>query len=410
VNFEFFISKRLISEKNTNNSVSGPIIKIAIIAISLGIIMMLIAFATGTGLQEKIREKITAFNGDINISQFTSNQSQISLDPISTEQDFYPEFNQAGIKHIQAVATKFGIIRTATDFEAIVTKGVEENYEWRYFEEYLTEGRIPEYKDNISKEILISEYLANRLKFKINDQVVVYFLKDENSERPRMLALDIVGIYNSGFEEFDKSFLIADLKQIQRINKWQSNEVGYFEVLVNDFTKIEQVTQEIYQQIPSELDTENIIQKYPNIFEWLSMFDMNIAIIITLMIIVAGINMITALLVLILERTPMIGILKSLGASNWSIRKIFLINASYLIIKGIFFGNLIGISILLIQKYLKPLKLDAASYYVNEVPIKISLSYILFVNLGTLTLCLLFLIIPSVLVTKISPIKAIKFD
>lgn len=417
MNFEFFISQRLISEKNTKNSVSGPIIKIAIIAISLGITMMLIAFATGMGLQEKIREKITAFNGDITISKFSSNQSQISLDPISIEQDFYPHFDHPEVEHIQAVATKFGIIRTETDFEAIITKGVEKNYEWRYFEEYLTEGRLPNnYKEvKYSKEILISEYLANRLQFQLEDQVVVYYMKDENSEKPRMIVFDVVGIYNSGFEEFDKSFLIADLKQLQRINKWQKNEVGYnevgyFEILVKDFNKIQQVTEQVYQQVPSELDTENILQKYPNIFEWLSMFDMNIAIIISLMILVAGINMITALLVLILERTPMIGILKALGATNWTIRKIFLINAGYLIIKGIFFGNLIGLGILLIQKYLKPIKLDPASYYVTEVPVYLDFSYIAFVNLGTLILCLLFLIIPSIIVTKISPVKAIKFD
>lgn len=410
MNFEFFISQRLISEKNTKNSISGPIIKIAIIAISLGISMMLIAFATGMGLQDKIREKITAFNGDINITKFSSNQSKISLDPISTEQDFYPTFNHPGVSHIQAVATKFGIVRTENDFEAIITKGVEENYEWRYFKEYLVEGRIPNYTSEISKEILISEYLANRLHFKIGDQVVVYFLKDENSERPRMIAFDIVGIYNSGFEEFDKSFLIADLKQLRRINKWNKDEVGYFEILVNDFENIGPISEDVYQQITSELDVENILQKYPNIFEWLSMFDMNIVIIISLMIIVAGINMITALLVLILERTPMIGILKALGANNWKIRKIFLINASYIILKGIFFGNLIGLGLLLIQKYVQPIKLDPTSYYVTEVPVYIDFSYIAFVNLGTLILCLLFLIIPSIIVTKISPVKAIKFD
>ncbi|MFO7701653.1 MAG: FtsX-like permease family protein [Psychroflexus maritimus] len=410
MNFEFFISQRLISEKNTKNSISGPIIKIAIIAISLGISMMLIAFATGMGLQDKIREKITAFNGDINITKFSNNQSKISLDPISTEQDFYPTFNHPEVSHIQAVATKFGIVRTENDFEAIITKGVEENYEWRYFKEYLVEGRIPNYTGKISKEILISEYLANRLHFKMGDQVVVYFLKDENSERPRMIAFDIVGIYNSGFEEFDKSFLIADLKQLRRINKWNKDEVGYFEILVKDFENIGPISEDVYQQITSELDVENILQKYPNIFEWLSMFDMNIIIIISLMIIVAGINMITALLVLILERTPMIGILKALGANNWKIRKIFLINASYIILKGIFFGNLIGLGLLLIQKYVQPIKLDPRSYYVTEVPVYIDFSYIAFVNLGTLILCLLFLIIPSIIVTKISPVKAIKFD
>ncbi|MGM0636062.1 MAG: ABC transporter permease [Bacteroidota bacterium] len=411
MNFEFFISKRLITEKDYKSSISAPIIKIATLAISLGIVMMLIAFGTGLGLQEKIRDKIAAFNGHITVSPFSSNQSDVTLTPVSKDQEFYPDFNSVNnIEHIQVIATKYGIIRTETDFEGIVVKGVEADYKWTYFQEYLKEGRLPDYTDEISREILISEYIAKRMKFELGDQVVVYFLQDRASKKPRLVAFDIVGIFNSGFLEFDESFLIADLKQIQRLNKWEADQVGGFEIFVDDFNNIEAVGNTVYTQIGSFLNSDTIVEMYPAIFEWLSLFDFNIALIIGIMILVAGINMITALLVLILERTTMIGMLKSLGANNWSIRKIFLYNAAFLMLKGMFWGNLIGVGFLVIQKYFKIIPLDPATYYVTEAPVYLSWTYILGVNIGTFILCLVMLIIPSIIIARISPVKALKFD
>jgi len=413
LNFEFFISKRLISAKDYKSSISAPIIKIAVAAIAIGVIMMLVSIATGVGLQQKIRDKIAAFNGHITVGNLNNNNSQISIKPISSQQDFYPVFDEVeGIDHIQAVATKYGVIRTETDFEGIVVKGVGADYRWDYLKEYLVEGKLPSYsKDKkYSDEILLSSYMANRMGFELDDQLVVYFLNDANQERPRLTAFKIAGIYNSGFQEFDETFLIADLSQIQRLNKWDDSQIGNFEIFIDDFDQIVEKGGEVNQHINTFLEAKTIQQSYPSIFEWLSLFDFNIALIIGIMIIVSGINMITALLVLILERTPMIGMLKALGSNDWSVRKIFLYNGAYLIMKGLFWGNLIGLGLLFLQKYGKLMKLNPETYYVTEAPIYISWEYVLLINLGTLLLCFFMLLLPSYLITRINPSKAIKFE
>ena len=410
MNLEFFIAKRLIGAKQHKSSISAPIIKIAIIAISIGVIMMLVAFATGIGLQEKIREKMSAFTGHITITSFDNNNSQVSVNAISTDQDFYPDFPSVeGVKHVQATANKAGVIRTATDFEGIVVKGVGTDYDWSYFEDFLVAGELPDYSDALNEEVLISQYLADRLGFEVGDKVITYFLREDNYERTLLRAFEVKGIYNSGFQEFDELYLLADIRHIQRLNRWESDEVGNFEVFLEDFSELDQKGQEIYEKTSSFLDTRTIRQQYPAIFEWLSLFDFNIALIIGIMILVAGINMITALLVLILERTRMIGILKSLGSNDWSIRKIFLYNATYLIVLGLFWGNLIGLGLLYAQKYFKLIPLNPETYYVTEAPVYIGWEYILAVNVGTLVLCLLMLLIPSYVITRISPVKAMKF-
>uniref|UniRef100_UPI003561F36B ABC transporter permease n=1 Tax=Salegentibacter sp. TaxID=1903072 RepID=UPI003561F36B len=359
---------------------------------------------------EKIRDKIAAFNGHISISSYDNNSSQVSLVPISKEQDFYPEFTKVdGVEHVQAVATKAGIIRTETDFEGVLVKGLGEDYRWEYFEEFIIEGEIPEFKEKLNDEVMISAYLSNRLGLQVGDKVPTYFLREE-SDRPLLRAFVITGIYSSGFQEFDELYMLADIRHIQRINRWEDDEVGNFEVFISDFDKLDEKGQEVYENTGSFLDAQTINQKYYSIFEWLELFDFNIALIIGIMILVAGINMITALLVLILERTQMIGILKALGSGDWSIRKIFLYNAGYLILLGLFWGNLIGIGLLLIQKYFKLFPLNPDTYYVTEVPVYINWDYILAVNIGTLILCMLMLLIPSVIISKISPAKAIKFE
>ncbi|QED37679.1 ABC transporter permease [Antarcticibacterium arcticum] len=411
MNFEFFIAKRLISTKKYKSSISAPIIKIAISAIAIGVIMMLVSFATGIGLQVKIREKIAAFNGHIIIDNYDNNSSQVSLIPVSKNQEFYPQFSTvSGINHVQAVATKAGIIRTETDFEGVIVKGVGGDFKWENFEDFLVEGSLPDYSQNLTEEILISRYIANRMGFKVGDKAITYFLREDVNRNPLLRAFLIKGIYDSGFQEFDELYLIADIRHIQRLNNWEQDQVGSFEVFIDDFKKLDQKGVEVYDNTPSLLDSRTIKQKYYAIFEWLSLFDFNIALIIGIMILVAGINMITALLVLILERTQMIGILKALGGGNWSIRKIFLYNASYLIILGLFWGNLIGLGLLFLQKYFKLFPLNPETYYVTEVPVYIGWEYILGVNLGTLILCVLMLLIPSVIITRISPVKAMKFD
>jgi len=410
LNLEYFIAKRLITTKGYKSSVSSPIIKIAITAIAIGIIMMIIAVATGTGLQDKIRQKIASFNGHIVISNFDDNQSQITVEPISIHQDFYPKFNAIeGVNHVQAVATKAGIIKTENDFEGIIFKGVGKDYDFSNLEEYLVEGRIPNVKDSINNEVMISKYLANRLHLKKGSKFMTYFMK-ENGSLPSKRNFEITGIYNSGFPEFDAAFVIGNLRHVQIINKWKPTEIGAFEVFISDFSKIKEKGEAVYKEIPPTLNSITIEEKYYSIFEWLKLFDFNIVVIMIFMIIVATINMVVALLVLILERTQLIGILKAMGATNWNIRKIFLYNAFYLIIRGLFWGNLIAISLLLIQKYFKIIKLNPENYYVNEAPVAIDLFPILALNGGTILICLLVLIIPSYIITKISPVKAIRFD
>ncbi|WP_299112953.1 ABC transporter permease [uncultured Winogradskyella sp.] len=410
MNFELFIAKRIIGSKTYKSSVSAPIIKIGIAAIAIGVVVMLIAIATGLGLQQKIRDKVVAFNGHIIIDNYDTNTSDESQVPISLEQDFYPEFNTLeGISHIQGTANKFTIIRTTTDFEGVVIKGVGKDYKWNYFEEFLIDGRLPDFTQKLNNEILISKYLANRLGFKIGDTFQSLF--GEDLERlPRIRNFEIVGIYNSGFQELDEKFCIADIRHIQRLNKWEKNQVGAFEVFVDDFSKIEETGEAVYREIPSLMKSTTVTDKYYSVFEWIKIFDNNTYGIIAIMILVAGINMITALLVLILERTQMIGVLKALGTANWSVRKVFLYNASYLIGLGLLWGNLIGLGLLFAQKYFKLFPLNPDTYYVSEAPVYMSLDYILLLNFGTFVLCLLMLLIPSVIISKISPVRAIRFD
>ncbi|MBF8151335.1 ABC transporter permease [Winogradskyella sp. F6397] len=410
MNFELFIAKRIIGNKTYKSSVSAPIIKIGIAAIAIGIIVMLIAIATGIGLQQKIRDKVVAFNGHVEITNYDTNASDESQVPISINQEFYPNFNDVqGIKHIQGVAQKFAIIRTETDFEGVIVKGVGADYNWDYFKEFLVEGRLPDYTKDRNEDILISSYLANRLGFKIGDTFQTLFGNPLN-DRPRIINYEIVGVYNSGFQELDEKFCIADIRHIQRINKWESDQIGSFEVFIDDFSQIEEKTIEIYKTVPSLMNATSITRKHYTIFEWIKIFDNNTYGIIAIMIIVAGINMITALLVLILERTSMIGILKALGSSNWTIRKVFLYNASYLIGLGLLWGNAIGLGLLFAQKYFKLFPLNPDTYYVNNAPVYISWDYIFILNIGTFIACLLMLLIPSVIISKISPVKAIQFD
>jgi len=410
--YEFFIAKRIIGSKAYKSSVSAPIIKIGIAAIAIGIVVMLIAIATGLGLQKKVREKVVAFNGHVTINNYDTNDSNESLVPISTEQTFYPQFNAVeGIKHIQGVATKFGVIRTETDFEGIFFKGVGRDYDWSYLNDFLIEGRLPAYDGALSNEVVISNYLANRLQFKIGDDFQTVFNKAGVDELPWQRKFKIVGIFNSGFQDIDKNFMIGDLSHIQRMNKWGETDVGNFEVYLDDFSQLSEIEQQIRDRTPSTLDTQTIEEKFYTTFEWINIFDSNTYGIIAIMIIVASINMITALLVLILERTQMIGILKALGSSNWSIRKVFLFNAAYLIGLGLILGNSIGLFLLFLQKQFGILKFpDPEQYYVSVIPIHISLDYIILLNIGTFVVCFLMLIIPSIIISKISPVKAIRFD
>lgn len=412
MNLEYFIAKRLIKGKEHKISISAPIIKIAITAIAISVFMMLMAIATGVGLKHKIREKVAAFNGHIQIHNYDNNTSDVSVVPVSIKQEFYPEFKSVeGISHVQAVATKAGIIRTENTFEGFIAKGVGGDFNWDIFKEYLVAGQLPDYSGEVNTQVLLSRLMTNRLQLKVGDSFSAFFPKEEDPLKPNQRKFTLVGIYDSGFEEIDSKFVFVDIRHIQRMNKWDADQVGNFEVFLESFDQLDEKIKEIYGKTVSTLDAQTITNKYYKIFEWIDLFDFNIALIIGIMIIVGGINMITALLVLILERTQMIGVLKALGSANWSIRKVFLYNATYLIAIGLFWGNTLGLGLIWVQQRYQVLKFpNPKEYYMDYIPVHIDIPTVLILNIGVLMLCLLMLMVPSYIITKINPVKAIKFE
>lgn len=409
MNLERFIASRLASSKD-KSSVSGPIVKIAIGAIALGLAIMIITLATGTGLQEKVRAKIAGFGGHIQIHSFENSYNYIT-NPISKKQDFYPSFKDIPeIKHMQVYANKPGVIRTEDNFEGVVLKGVGTDYDWSFMSDILVEGRVLKLDSvKISNEVLISEKISRDLELKVGSKFNIFFLEDSN-KAPKVRRLEVVGVYNSGLNNFDENFIIGDINQIQRLNKWDKNTIGGFEVLLDDFNNIDKVIPEVYHSIDFNLNAVSIKETNHYILEWLNLFDLNIVVILIIMLMVAGINMVTALLILILEKTQMIGVLKALGANNWDIRKIFLHHSYHLITRGLIIGNTLGLTIVYIQKFFRVIKLNPDIYYVSAVPINLNFLHLLLLNIGTLLLVLVMLLIPSYLVSKISPVKAIKFD
>lgn len=374
-------------------------------------VMMLIALSTGLGLQKKIREKIAVFKGHVQIVSFDNDGVENTRTPLLKNQAFYPDFESvSGVEHVQVFACKTGVVRTEKDFEGIVFKGVGADYDWSKIKTYLVSGTLPSNAEFASNQVLISNVLSHRLDLDSGDSFETYFVKDQPGKFPNRRIFNVVGIYDSGFKQFDEAFVLGDIRQLQKLNKWQPNQVGGFEVFVKDFDQLAFLGSEIYQAIDPTLKSETLLESYPSIFEWLRLFDTNIAIVIALMIWVAGINMITALLVLILERTRTIGILKAMGSTNWSIRKLFLYSASRLILRGLFIGNFIGISLLFLQKEFEIVRLNPEIYYVSSAPVFLNVWQVVLLNAGTLVLALLMLLLPSFIITGIRPVKTLKFQ
>ncbi len=408
MNIEFFIAKHIISKNKTN--FSRPIIRIAVLSIALGIAVMIMSVAIVTGFQKEIRNKVIGFGAHIQISSYTNNNSMEST-PVSIRQKFYPSIeHQKGIRHIQVYATKAGIVKTDEEIQGIVLKGIGKDYDWSFFENRIVKGRKFMVSDTgKTNDILVSEFQAKQLKLDTGQFLLMYFI-NQNELQPSVRKFRICGIYNTGLEEFDKMYVLGDIHHIQRLNNWDSTQVGGFEILINNFNDLDKITESVYKQIDYNLNCTSIRQQYPQIFDWLGFQDVNVTIILIMMVIVAAINMISALLILIIEKTKLIGVLKALGMNNWGIRKIFLINASYLIIRGLIWGNIIAIALSLIQMQFGIIKLDPSSYYVSQVPINLNALHILLINAGTIVVCMLVLIIPTFVVTKVSPVKAIRFN
>lgn len=406
LNPDFFIARRLI-KRNTGNF-SDPIIRIAIIAVALGLIVMILAIAIIIGFKHEISSKVIGFGGHIQVSNFDNNYSYEVI-PIEQDPALLKQLKSIpGVKHMQIFGNKPGIIKTENDIQGVVLKGIGRDFDWDFFKEKMINGSILQLSDTaISNDILISKKLASLLKLETGNDVRMYFIIDDLIRARRFT---IKGIYETGLEDFDKMFVLCDIGQIQKLNSWESNQVAGFEILVNDLKNLDQVANEVYKFIPYDTNAQTIKEIYPQIFDWLKLQDMNVIIILTLMILVAIITMISALLILILERTNTIGLLKALGYKTWNIRKIFLIIASNIALKGIFWGNLIGLSLAFVQKYSGIIKLSQESYYVSVVPIQINFFYLLVLNIATLLITIMALVIPSVIISAISPVKAIRYE
>jgi lipoprotein-releasing system permease protein len=406
LNADRFIAGRILSPDK--NNFSHPIVRIAIVSIALGMTVMLVSISILTGFQKQIREKVIGFGAHIEITRFDENSSYEPR-PVSMKQPFYPSLEKVrGIRHIQVYASKAGIIKTNDQIQGVVLKGIGKDYDWSFFKDKIISGSCFKVPDTgKSNDVLISKSLASLLKLSAGKDIRMYFISGNQTLGRKF---HISGIFETGLEEFDRIYVIGDLRHIQKLNNWTPDQVGGFEVFLDNFKDLDRFEKYIYRTIGFSLDAVTIRQLHPQIFDWLDLQDINVLIILILMVLVAGITMISTLLILILERTNMIGILKALGMRNRNIRMIFLYNSVYIIASGLFWGNLTGLILCLIQQKFGIITLSQESYYVSVVPVNLDLLNILMLNAGTLTVCMLMLLLPSYIITRVSPVKAIRFD
>ncbi len=407
MNYELFIARRIVFSKRDNTTISRPIVRLALISVSLGFAVMIVALAVVSGFKKEIRDKVIGFGAHIQISNYDENNSY-ETKPIDRNQPSVRSLkNIPEINHVEVFATKAGIIKTGDELQGVVAKGIGSDFDWSYFKNKLIAGNYFTVNDSAKSDaVLISKNISKKLNLKVGDPLVMYFIQ----KPPRVRKFKITGIYETGLEEFDDLYVFCDLAHIQKLNDWNVNQVGGFEITIKDFDKLDETGAKVYSTISSDLNARTIREIYPQIFDWLNLQDVNGIIIIALMLIVAGINMISALIIIILERVNMIGTLKALGASGFSVRKIFLYVASFLIGRGLLWGNIAGIGLVLLQKYFHFLHLDQQSYYISYVPVNLSLFHIFSLNLGTLIVCVIMMILPTLMITKISPLKALRFS
>jgi lipoprotein-releasing system permease protein len=438
LSFERFIAKRLKSTKGSN--FSKPIISIATWGIALGICVMIVTLSIVKGFQGTVSDKVLNFNAPLNISKITSSDAY-ETPPIQSDYSFLKNNAKLPfIKNIQAYANKAGVIKSGKDIHGVVLKGIAKNYDQSYLESCLNTGRLLNLDSN-KREILISEKLASIAGKKVNDKIKLFFIsqnKKTGSFQQRMYPFTIVGLYNSGLsDDFDKRFMICNIKYVQKLNYWDDSMVGGYEVLLksihpslsesndfgfsrplnatylNDFSFIDFAKDELYNEHfeeLSQLKINTVMDRYPQIFDWLKLFDTHIITIIAIIVIISIINMIAVLFILLIEKTSFIGILKALGANSKSIQKIFLFQSAAIIIKGLIYGNILGICLCLIQYFFHLIKLDESVYYIKYVPIQINWLMVVFVNIITLSACLISLILPSKYISKVYPSKSIRFN
>jgi lipoprotein-releasing system permease protein len=406
VNLPAFIARRLSARDSAG--FSGPVVRIAIASVALGISVMILSVAVLLGFQREIREKVTGFAAHIHIDHFDSNSSFESV-PVSRDGFPLQEVEAIpGVEGIHAYSMKAGIIKTDDQMQGVVLKGVGEDFGWKRFNRFITDGTIVQMTDTAASDgVLLSKTIAAKLMLKVGDPLRMYFLAGAEAQ-PRGRKFTVSGIYETGLEEFDQVYVIGDLRHVTRLNNWAEGQVSGFEVFVSDFGKLDRVASEVYEKLPYDLGAETVTESYPQVFDWLRLMDMNVAIILTLMIAVSGIAIVSTLLILILERTSMIGTLKALGMTAGKIRVLFMYLTARIILSGMVIGNLIAVGVGLLQKHTHFFPLDRESYYIDHVPVALDLMPILLINAGTFVLCLIMVVAPGYVIGRITPARAMR--
>ena len=414
MNWKLFIARRIYTAGQGNRAVSKPAVRIAMAGIIIGLAVMIVSVAVAVGFKHQVRDKIVGIGADILVSGIDGAQLY-QMKPIVGNDSLMQVFNQLpGVKHVQRYSSKAGMIMTSDDFYGMMLKGVGQEYDFTFLKNHLVEGEIPVFTDSAaSNKVLLSRSVADKLSLKLGDKLYTYFV-DRNV---RVRRLTISGIYQTNLSYYDDLFLVTDLYTVNRLNSWKTGQVGGLEVSVSDYRNLDKVNDRLRFQLEDAVDdygeiycSRTVEEVYPQIFDWLNLLDVNVWVILILMTGVSGFTMISGLLIIILERTNMIGVLKALGADNTSIRRIFLSFSVFLIGRGMLWGNIIGIAICGIQYFFQPLQLDSKTYYVSSVPVELPLGWFLLLNIGTLVVSVLMLIGPSFLISRIHPAKSIRFE
>ncbi len=404
---ETFIARRLLRGRKSGTSTG--VVRLAVISVATGLAVMIIAVSVVVGFKQQIRDKVIGFVAHIQIEPLSSNFSH-------EETPFLPDASllsglreRPEIRAVQAVAIKPGLVKTSDQIQGVALKGVDESYDWSYLRHYLTGGNLPDYADTSqANKVLVSAELARRLQLSTGDVLRMWFVSgDPPSARGR--RFEVAGIYQTGLAEFDERYVFCHIRHIRRLNNWEEGMVGSLEISLTDIDKLDKLSDELYYSLPAELTVNTARQRFPHIFDWLDLQDMNVVIIILLIVLVSGITIISTLLIIILERTPAIGMLKAMGAANNLVQRMFLVLSAQILLKGMLWGNLIATTLIQLQMRFGLLTLPEESYYLTHVPVHFNLLHIGIINVGTLCLWLISLLIPTRIITRISPARAVRF-
>lgn len=407
MNLSKLLAGRILSHTGDSGKTGKPVIVIAITGIALGVLAMLLSVMIVTGFRNEISGKVTGFMSHMRIHKFDSNNSFEDI-PLSKNAAFISSIKSInGIKNIQPYAYKAGILKTKEEIQGIVLKGIDSDFDKSFFSKKLIAGKFPDLADSSNRQVAISKTLSEKLNLKVGDSFLVFFIQQDKKVR----KLDVTGIYNTGLnEDFDNIYIICNIALIRKINNWKADEIGGYEVNINNLDELDNVSKEIYQRVDYQTNVQTIRDIYPQIFNWLDLQNLNVLVIITLISLVAGITMISTLLILVLENSRQIGLLKALGAEDKLINITFRKVAASILLRGMLWGNILGLGFAFLQWKFHFIGLDESSYYISSVPINFTISGILIINLATYTVCMLMLLIPGKIISKINPIKVLRFD